>query len=137
VVCIVDASNLERNLYLVSQVLDMGDPVVLVLNMSDVAAARGIAIETKILSQRLGVPVIKTEAHRRQGLTELKQAILNVTNRPASLTEIFPPEFVAEREQLAESLRENGNETLPNYLLDRLLLDVGGQIEAEITKETG
>ena len=41
VVCIVDAANLERNLYLVSQVLDLGEPVVLVLNMSDVAAVAG------------------------------------------------------------------------------------------------
>ncbi len=136
VVCIVDASNLERNLYLVSQVLDMGDPVVLVLNMTDVAAARGIAIDAEQLSQKLGIPVIKTEAHRRQGLTELKHAILTATNQRPHPVEIFPPEFVAEREQLAESLRENGNENLPIYLVDRLLLDVGGQIEAEFTKET-
>src|SRR5258708_293952 len=50
VICIVDASNIERNLYLVSQVLDLGLPVVVVLNMADVAASRGIEIDERALS---------------------------------------------------------------------------------------
>ena len=137
VVCIVDASNLERNLYLVSQVLDLGDPVVLVLNMSDVAAARGIRIDADLLSQKLGVPVVKTEAHRRQGLAELRQAILNSPEHEPRLIEVFPPEFVKEREDLAYLLSEKGLGNVPNYLVNRLLLDIGGQIEQEFTKKVG
>jgi len=75
VLCIVDASNLERNLYLVSQVLEMGLPTVLALNMMDVAQSRGIRIDASTLSARLGIPVIPVEAHRRRGLEELKQAL--------------------------------------------------------------
>ncbi|MFM2093484.1 MAG: ferrous iron transport protein, partial [Planctomycetota bacterium] len=76
VLCIVDASNLERNLYLVSQVLEMGLPTVLALNMMDVAQSRGIRIDASTLSTRLGIPVIPVEAHRRRGLEELKQALI-------------------------------------------------------------
>lgn len=136
VVCIVDAANLERNLYLVSQVLDLGDPVVLVLNMSDVAASRGITIEAETLSQKLGIPVLKTEAHRRQGLAELRQAILATTQREAKDLEVFPAEFIAEREQLIGWLKEREIEAPPNYLVDRLLLDVAGQVEDEFTQKT-
>src|SRR5262245_18239269 len=96
VVCIVDASNVERNLYLVSQVLDLGRPVVVVLNMSDVAESRGMHIDARELSSRLGVPVVRTEAHRRRGMTELRQAILEaVTRGPEPRPRIFPPAFAA------------------------------------------
>src|SRR5258708_2623802 len=76
VVCIVDASNIERNLYLVSQVLDLALPTVVVLNMSDVAANRRIEVDDRALARRLGLPVIKTEAHRRRGVEKLRQAIV-------------------------------------------------------------
>src|SRR5260370_22236205 len=74
VVCIVDASNIERNLYLVSQVLDLALPTVVVLNMSDVAANRGIEVDDRALSRRLGLALINTEAHRRRGVDQLRQA---------------------------------------------------------------
>src|SRR5450755_653467 len=76
IVCIVDSANLERNLYLVVQILEMGVPVVLALNMSDVAAQRGIEINTQRLSALLGgVPVIPTTGSRGVGLDTLKAAI--------------------------------------------------------------
>lgn len=138
VICIVDASNLERNLYLVSQVLDLGDPVVLVLNMSDVAQARGITIEAAKLSEKLGVPVVKTEAHKRQGLKELREAILALTEeREIRAPEIFPAEFIQERDLLATSLAAKGLGEVPSYLVDRLLLDVGGQVEQEFAIKSG
>ena len=66
VLCIVDASNLERNLYLVSQVLELGLPTVVALNMIDIAAQRGVQIDVSQLAQRLGVPVVEVQANRRQ-----------------------------------------------------------------------
>ena len=77
--CIVDASNLQRNLYLVSQVLDIGMPVVVALNMVDLADRQQIRIDTERLSDRLGVPVIPVQAHRRQGLSQLKDALCQTT----------------------------------------------------------
>jgi ferrous iron transport protein B len=75
VVCIVDASNLERHLYLVTQVLELGLPAILVLNMIDVVAERQQAIDATALSQRLGIPVIPMQATTGQGITELKAAL--------------------------------------------------------------
>jgi ferrous iron transport protein B len=54
ILCIVDATNLERNLYLVHQVLDLGRPVILVLNMMDLAAQAGLSIRVARLEQTLG-----------------------------------------------------------------------------------
>src|SRR6267154_684293 len=72
VLCIVDASNLERNLYLVSQVLELGLPTVVALNMIDIAAERGIKIDTVKLSERLGIRVVEVQANRRRGIDTLK-----------------------------------------------------------------
>jgi ferrous iron transport protein B len=78
VLAIVDAGNLRRNLYLVSQILESRRPVVIALNMTDVAVARGIHIDATRLSDRLGVPVIPVSAQRRQGINELRDALADV-----------------------------------------------------------
>jgi ferrous iron transport protein B len=74
VVALLDASNLERSLYLLSQVLELGLPVVVALNMVDVAASKGIRVDAAILARRLGVPVCPIRANRRQGLAGLARA---------------------------------------------------------------
>lgn len=71
VIDIVDASNLERNLYLTVQFLEMGLPVCLALNMMDVARQRGIEIDTEMLSSSLGIPVVQTVARSGKGKEEL------------------------------------------------------------------
>lgn len=78
IVDILDASNLERNLYLATQFMELGLPLLLVMNMSDVAKARGYSINGELLSRLLGVPIVETVGHREQGLEELKQAIVGV-----------------------------------------------------------
>ncbi len=75
VICVVDASNLERNLYLLSQIIDQRFPVVVALNMIDVAERDGIIIDVAALSQQLGVPVIPTVASKRSGIAELLSAL--------------------------------------------------------------
>jgi ferrous iron transport protein B len=75
ILCIVDASNLERNLYLLHQLLDLGRPVIVVLNMMDLTAAAGLTIRVARLEQQLGVPVIPCEAVNGKGLVELKLAM--------------------------------------------------------------
>lgn len=74
VVNIVDASNLDRNLYLTLQLLELGIPIVLALNMMDVAAGRGIRIDVAELSQRLKVPVVPTVARTGKGKEDLLEA---------------------------------------------------------------
>ncbi len=78
IINVVDAANLERNLYLTAQLLEMGVPIVLVLNMMDVARKRGIDIDVKKLSQELGCPVVPVVAVSGEGLDLLKQKILAV-----------------------------------------------------------
>jgi ferrous iron transport protein B len=75
VVCVVDSANIERNLYMVSQVLELGLPTILVLNMADVAEQREWRIDAAKLSELLGIPVVKTQAVTGQGLIELKLAL--------------------------------------------------------------
>ena len=135
VVCIVDASNLERNLYLVSQVLDLGLPAILVLNMWDVAQARQVSIDVEGLRQRLKMPVVICEAHRRMGVSDLRQAIVNSDSLPAPKRfEPFPDEFYKECQTLDEQLSDPKQ---PFYLIERLLLDPGGQIETDLVAQTG
>jgi ferrous iron transport protein B len=75
IVNIVDASNLERNLYLTTQLLEMEVPLVVALNMMDIAEQRNIEIDIAALSEQLGVPVIPISAAKHQGIEELKQAM--------------------------------------------------------------
>jgi ferrous iron transport protein B len=77
IVCIVDASNLERNLYLVSQIIDQQYPLIIVLNMVDVAERSGIHINFEALAKSLGVPVIPTIGSKGVGIMKLKTAISN------------------------------------------------------------
>jgi ferrous iron transport protein B len=75
VVTVVDAANLERNLYLTVQVLELGVPVVVALNMADMADERGITIDVERLSQGLQAPVVRTIANRGEGMSKLKELI--------------------------------------------------------------
>ena len=78
ILCIVDATNLERNLYLVHQILDLGRPVILVVNMMDLAQTSGLQVRVGRLEQALGIPVIACEAVNGKGLVELKLAMSRV-----------------------------------------------------------
>jgi len=71
VVCVIDASKMERGLYLTLEVIEKGYPVVIALNMWDVAKGGNIKIDAKRLEQILGVPVVPTVAIRGEGLKEL------------------------------------------------------------------
>ncbi|MFO7541004.1 MAG: ferrous iron transport protein B [Chloroflexota bacterium] len=83
VIAVVDASNLERNLYLVAQLIELEVPVILALNMTDVASSRGLRIDTNRLSERLGgIPVVELVGNRNMGLDQLTQAMAQVAEQP-------------------------------------------------------
>jgi len=75
VVNVVDASNLERNLFLTTELLETGRPVILVLNMVDVARDRNLSIDVQGLSEHLGVPVVQAVGHKGIGMDDLVEAI--------------------------------------------------------------
>ena len=85
-VSVVDASNLERNLYLTVQLLELGLPAVVVLNMVDVARSRGTVVDTKKLSGLLRSPVVTTVARRSKGIEGLLEAIRERSTFPAPST---------------------------------------------------
>jgi ferrous iron transport protein B len=75
VIIVVDASNLQRNLYLVSQMIELARPLVIALNMTDIAERRGVLISPEKLEASLGIPVIPVVGHKRRGIDQLKAAI--------------------------------------------------------------
>ncbi len=145
ILCIVDASNLERNLYLVSQLLELGRPLVVALNMIDLAEKQGLTINAEKLARHLGVPVVPVQANRRRGLQELKSALRQAVQAPLpEPPRVFPEPVDREAEQLREQLKQllaqmpeaggqsplvNGKVGLPLCLARRILLDVGGFVE--------
>ena len=82
VIVVVDASNLQRNLYLVSQLIELGRPLVVALNMIDIAERRGLRVSAETLQRELGVPVIPVVGYKRKGIAELKAAILKAGVAP-------------------------------------------------------
>lgn len=125
VVCVVDATNLMRNIFLASQVADIGLPVVIALNMSDAARELGLHINVELLSERLGVPVVATVASRGDGIDQLKAAIATALNQPTQAVAPMPwPEPVnAAVEQLKEAFERDTGNTVGRVELLRMLFD--------------
>jgi len=92
VVVVADASNLQRNLYFATQVIELGHPTLLALNMIDVARDRGHEIDTEALSKALGVPVIPMVASEGEGLEALRQSIRSRAASPGT-RHVIPREF--------------------------------------------
>ncbi|MGA2033998.1 MAG: FeoB small GTPase domain-containing protein, partial [Thermoguttaceae bacterium] len=114
VVCILDASNLQRHLYLLSQVLELGLPTVVAVNMLDVASARGIRVDLARLEARLGVPVLPIQAHRKIGLDALLAAIgAMLDTARAEAAPLFPAVFEREVDRLAALLACGGFHAAP------------------------
>ncbi|MBA4066496.1 MAG: ferrous iron transport protein B [Isosphaera sp.] len=126
VLAVVDATNLDRHLYLTSQLLDLGTPVVVALNMIDAAEAQGIKINAAELSARLGVAVVPVQANAGVGITDLTRAVVAAAEGGSAATgPAFPGAFEAEVAALQEELGPD----VPGFLTRRLVLDVGGYVE--------
>lgn len=122
IVCIVDATNLERNLYLVHQILDLGRPVVLVLNMMDLAAQAGMEIRIGRLEHELGIPVIPCEAAHGKGLIELKLALSRHDLPLPRHAWDVPPALAPAIAELQSSLIANDRKTPLTARAEALLL---------------
>lgn len=117
VVCIVDCTNLERNLYLAVQLRELGVPLALAFNMSDVAVDRGIRFDLPGLSKRLGVPIVPTVGHRRTGVGDLLDQIVDLFSNEAGsngrLNVHYGPSVEAELEALESMIVHNNGHTKP------------------------
>ena len=144
IVCVVNALLLQRNLFLVSQLLELGKPVVIALNMIDVAESRGMQIDVARLSEQIGVPVVATSAAKRTGIDSLKQAISDQLSGDTAQPEryhILPAAFYDGVNRFRDSLiatNSSGNTTVPDdYLLERMVLDRGGEPETQVIAKFG
>ncbi len=125
IVAVVDASNLARNLYLVSQLIELDHPMVVALNMTDIAARRGVAVDAAALAARLGIAVVPLIGHRRRGFDALKAAIISAT-RPAAPAWRLPDPLAAEVAALAAVVADAAPETNATATALRLLAGEDG-----------
>ena len=122
IINIVDASNLERNLYLTAQLMEMRAPLVVALNMMDMAAVKGLDIDVAELSRRLGCPVVPMRASEGRGIEELRRTIADFAEKAGDLpVEVSYPGAVAEAQRvIAASLA--GEQRLSRAPLDWVAL---------------
>ena len=127
VVVVLDASNLQRNLYFATQVIELGYPTLLALNMSDVARENGHEIDAAGLSKALGAPVLPLVASKGEGVTELRQQMLAMLKAPTTavtprLFAELPEIFGREAAELVPLLKSTFPETHFQAMAEALLI---------------
>lgn len=127
IVFVVDATNLDRHLYLALQVIELGRPLLLVLNMMDMARARGLRIDERALERQLGVPVLGISAAQGEGLTALRELMDRDVEPSARHFRQWPPHLQRVLDRLEQRVPRHA--TLPararHDLALAMLLDHG------------
>lgn len=132
--CLADATNMERNLYLVSQAKEMGIPIVVAVTMMDLAKHQGITIDYNKLQKAFNIPFFGINTLKGIGLSELKSALIDSSRNPkASFESPLPEPIVSSAIELAKTLQHD----LPPILGLRALLDEGGSAEIELHTQFG
>jgi len=103
ILCVVDATNLAQHLRFVVELRDLGLPMVVALNMVDLATRERIAIDSKLLAEKLGVPVIETVAVRKKGLEDLKTAVFVALSNPLTKAMSFG-NSIKQRQRVAQKI---------------------------------
>jgi ferrous iron transport protein B len=129
IVAVADSTNLRRNLFLVTQLAELGLPIVLALNMTDLAERHGLRIDAKALSDRLGIAVVPVAAASNQNLDALRDAVFEEFAKPPVTPAPLLPEVHAAARSLWEKLDERGLH-LTAYEVERALIDAGGVAES-------
>ena len=140
VLCVVDATNLDRNLYIATQIMDIGLPCVVALTMLDLAEKHGIHIDIAALEKHLGVRVVPVQATKRRGIDQLRQALCDTLNAAVSPPRpvVFPKAFRQEVRALTRQLSQtHPTARFPHFLVERLLIDAGGMVEQDLTRQHG
>ncbi len=116
VIDIVDASNLERNLYLAVQLIEMGANVVIALNMTDVAKSKGFDIDPDALSDYLGVPVVPMVARKGEGLDKLVDAAIGTARNPNEQISIdYGKDLEPKIEELSKHIQNHAPKLAERY----------------------
>ena len=142
VMVVVDASNLRRNLFLATQLRELGVPLVVALNMVDVASARGVDIDALRLSERLDAPVIPLtatakEVNTRPLLQALASAVRGSAPETLSAPSVLLPDVRDAAIELAERWSRLSGTRVEAYLVERALIDKGGESEYALAQALG
>lgn len=110
IINIVDAANLERNLYLTTQLIELKVPMIVVVNMLDIARQHHITIDLEALEKQLGIPVIGLVAARKKGLQEFKNRLIDVLSHPQTTSQAiaFDERIAQAIEEISEKLNQHG-----------------------------
>ncbi len=127
IVNILDASNLERHLYLTTQLLEMNIPIVVAVNMLDVIEKRGMQIDLEALSKQLGCPVIGLSASQKIGIKSLKKALLPSERTQAPVAINYPPALNQAVDAIAHLLTQQKNTTKTSRFIALSWLEGGHQ----------
>ncbi len=136
VIDIIDASNIERNLYLAIQLMELNVPLILVLNMMDEAKKKGIEIDSSYLSKLLNVPIVETVANKEKGIDKLKEEIYNfcINKKKLKLPKLYYGDEIEESlNKIIKILNTSPNiikKLNPKWLAIKLLED-----DEEVKKE--
>ena len=114
VVHVVDATNLERNLYLTIQLVEMGLRPVIALTMMDLAADQGIAVDPELLSKEIGLKVVPINATRKEGLDRLMSAVLK-NDGGVGVVPAYPVGLVDDLEAIRRAMGEAGDEAASDW----------------------
>jgi len=132
VLVVIDATNLRRNLFMATQIMELGLPVVVALNMVDLAHKRGIDIDAGQLAEELETPVISVAATHNQGIAELKQALQQAVSQEKSEPRTFVPEIRAAGTELRAEIQSHSGIDLSIHECERALIDADGAVEARL-----
>lgn len=133
ILIVVDATNLQRNLFLVSQILELRKPVVIALNMADLADKKGIRIDCEELAMLLNSAVVPFVATVGQGIDELKQALADALQQGPVNRPLVMPETRQAARDIARNFPDTGLNEL-EYILERAIIDDGGEAEKRLAK---
>ena len=134
VLSIVDASNLDRHLYLTTQLLELGKPVVVAVNMVDLAATLGIGVDCAALSQEFGIPFLPVQANRGVGLDALQRTLLEAAKSGTAPEPLALP--AALEHETTKLVAKLGTAVSP-FQARRLILDVNGATEQWFVAKLG
>lgn len=137
VINVVDSTNIERNLYLTTQLLEMGAKVIIALNMIDEAKARNIEVDIDTLSKKLGAPVVPTIASKRKGIDELIKKSVELMDEEIDYKAhiSYGENIDREVERLKEFLTDKNLDYPPQWIAIKLL--EGDEYIHELIKENG
>ena len=134
VVDVIDASNLELNLYLAVQMMELNVPLVLAFNMSDIAKQRGLVFDLQKLSQLMNVKIVPTVGNKNEGITDLLETIIQTSNEPAkNLSSLI--KYGSEIDSEIEKLQQKFSELRDNRWLVLKLLEQDSAVLKDIHNE--